>query len=135
MSDPTAKAISPQGISMDINTPDAMLDNQPISTAKVVSAPRVKGKCPDTRVQNSVFLNNVHLICLKTVTKSTLRYTTHGVVSPTLTLVLSQLVSNCYQTQMLQIKSWENFHYTIHEIVRSTSKLNFSVLSRFTNQC
>ena len=39
MSDLTAKDISPQGISMDVNLPDRSLDGQPISSAKSISAP------------------------------------------------------------------------------------------------
>ena len=61
MSDLTAKAISSQGVSMDINIPDVMFDHQPINAAKVVSAPGTEGKCPDVRVKNSVILNNVNL--------------------------------------------------------------------------
>ena len=42
VSDLTAKAISTQGVSMDINIPHVTLDHQPTSTSKVVSPPGVK---------------------------------------------------------------------------------------------
>ena len=60
VSDLTTKARSPQAESIDTDTQDVMLDHQAICTAKVVSSPGVEGKCPDTTVRSSVFLNNVN---------------------------------------------------------------------------
>ena len=60
-SDPTAKAISSQGVSVDMSIPDIRFEHQPISAAKVVSAPGRKRKCPVAIVGNSAVCTNGNL--------------------------------------------------------------------------
>ena len=52
-SDPTAKAISSQGVSVDMSIPDITFEHQPISVAEEVSAPGREGKCPVAVAGNS----------------------------------------------------------------------------------
>ena len=61
MSDLTAKDISPQGVSMDVNLPDRSLDGQPIGSAKSISAPGVEDKCSNLADSGSALLSDVTL--------------------------------------------------------------------------
>ena len=60
-SDPTAKAISSQEVSVDMNTVDLGFEHQPISPAKVISTPGREGRCPVVVMDNSVVSTNENL--------------------------------------------------------------------------
>ena len=57
----TAKAISSQGVSVGMSTPNIRWEYQPISAAKVVSAPGREGKCSVAVAGNSAVCTNVSL--------------------------------------------------------------------------
>ena len=60
-SDPTAKAISSQEVSVDMNTSDFRFEYQPISTAKVISTTGVEGRCPVAVTGNPAVSTNKNL--------------------------------------------------------------------------
>ena len=60
-SDSTAKAISSQGVSVDMSTPNIRCEYQPISAAKAVSAPGREGRCSVAVAGTSAVCTNVSL--------------------------------------------------------------------------
>ena len=54
MSDPIARVISAQGVSMDDHMSKNEINQQPTSPAKVISAPGREGECPDVVVDDAV---------------------------------------------------------------------------------
>ena len=61
MSDPTARVISAQGVSMDENMSNNGSNDQPINPAKVVSSPGCEGECLDIVADKSVAVTNNNL--------------------------------------------------------------------------
>ena len=60
-SDPTAKAISSQEVSVDMNTSDFRFEHQPISAAKVISTPGIEVRCPVAVMGNYAVSTNENL--------------------------------------------------------------------------
>ena len=62
MSDPTAKVISSHGVSVDVNMLKSVINDQPITAAKVVSTPGVEGECSDVTFDKSIPVTSTKLI-------------------------------------------------------------------------